>query len=187
MADLEYLMVFTDAGLPIYSKCFGTFCKTAFKNPELLSGFLSALQTLPLTISSDLSLDSVKMGPTEMRFSRTTPSGHTIVVGLHEDKKEIADKVFDAVSGILSSDRFVGVDWDFISSDIMHEFESQLLNTALIDALHEHGGFEDQCPLGDNCPIHTNALQYKTKRVKVWDMIKGKYAAMKARMSGPSL
>ncbi|MHA1769287.1 MAG: hypothetical protein ACTSV3_05485 [Candidatus Thorarchaeota archaeon] len=56
MALLEYLMVYTDSGLPIYSKCYGTFCKTAFKNPELLSGFLSALQTLPLTSSDDLSL-----------------------------------------------------------------------------------------------------------------------------------
>ncbi|TFG33709.1 hypothetical protein EU527_07030 [Candidatus Thorarchaeota archaeon] len=184
MADLEYLMVYTESGLPIYSKCFGTFCKTAFKNPELLSGFLSALQTLPLTISTDLSLDSVRMGPTEMRFSRTTPSGHTIVAGLHEDNKEVAVKVFDEVSKILGSERFVNIDWSFISSDIMEEFETQLLKSALVDALHDHGGFEDQCPLGDNCPIHTNALQYKTKRVKVWEMIKGKYASMKAKMSG---
>ena len=85
MVVLEYLMVYTESGLPIYSKCYGTFCKTAFKNPELLSGFLSALQTLPQTISTDLSLDSVKMGSTEMRFSRTTPTGHSIVVGLAED------------------------------------------------------------------------------------------------------
>jgi len=97
-------MVYTESGLPIYSKCYGTFCKTAFKNPELLSGFLSALQTLPLTISSDLSLDSVKMGPTEMRFSRTTPTGHSIVVGLGEDSSEIANKVFESVAGVLAQD-----------------------------------------------------------------------------------
>ncbi|MBN2228308.1 MAG: hypothetical protein JW779_01870 [Candidatus Thorarchaeota archaeon] len=183
MAVLEYLMVYTEAGLPIYSKCFGTFCMTAFQNPELLSGFLSALQTLPMTISSDLSLDSVKMGPTEMRFSRTIPSGHSIVVGLPEDNKEIADKVFTSVSEILTSNHFKDIDWNFISSDVMHQFETELLQTALFQALQEHGGFEDKCPLGDQCPIHTNALQYKTKRVKVWNMIKDKYAAMKARMS----
>ncbi len=66
MVLFEYLMVYTEAGLPIYSKCYGMFCKTAFKNPELLTGFLSALQTLPPTISSGLSLDAVKMGPTQM-------------------------------------------------------------------------------------------------------------------------
>jgi len=184
MVVLEYLMVYTESGLPIYSKCFGTFCKTAFKNPELLTGFLSAIQTLPATLSSNLSLDSVKMGSTEMRFSRTVPSGHTVVVGLHADNREIADKVFDAVSGILSSPRFVDIDWDFISSDAMHAFETELLRTTLFEALRQHGGFEDQCPLGDNCPIHTNAVQYKARRKKVWDLIKDKYVAMKARMSG---
>jgi hypothetical protein len=52
---LEYLMVYTSSGLPIYSKCYGTFCKTAFKEPELLSGFLSALETIPPTIGGGLS------------------------------------------------------------------------------------------------------------------------------------
>ena len=127
MVALEYLMVYTESGLPIYSKCYGTFCKTAFKNPELLSGFLSALQTLPLTISSDLSLDSVKMGPTEMRFLRTTPTGHSIVVGLGEDSEEIANKVFESVAGVLAMEKFVSIDWTFISSDMMNDFEDELL------------------------------------------------------------
>ena len=183
MVVLEYLMVYTESGLPIYSKCYGTFCKTAFKNPELLSGFLSALQTLPQTISTDLSLDSVKMGPTEMRFSRTTPTGHSIVVGLGEDSEEIAKKVFDSVSGILAMEKFVSLDWTFISSDMMNDFEDELLKTALVDALHDHGGFEDACELGDRCPIHTNAYQNATRRSKIWGMVKDKYAAMRARMS----
>ncbi|MHA2191410.1 MAG: hypothetical protein ACXAAP_14375 [Candidatus Thorarchaeota archaeon] len=55
MGVLEYLMVYTSSGLPIYSKCYGTFCKTAFKEPELLSGFLSALETIPPTIGGGLS------------------------------------------------------------------------------------------------------------------------------------
>ncbi len=183
MAALEYLLVYTESGLPIYSKCFGTFCKTAFKNPELLSGFLSAIQTLPLTISSDLSLESVKMGHTEMRFSRTTPSGHSIVVGLGEDSPETANIIFDSVSAILESEPFVDADWSVITSDIMQSFETKLLQSTLVDALHDHGGFEDQCPLGDKCPIYTNALQYKTRRGKIWDMVKAKYASMKAKMS----
>jgi hypothetical protein len=183
MVVLEYLLIYTEAGLPIYSKCFGTFCKTAFKNPELLSGFLSAIQTIPTTISSDLTLDSVKMGPTEMRFSRMIPSGHTIVVGLHEDNKEIANNVIDEVSRILTTPQFSDADWNHISSDLMSKFESELLGTALYKALDAHGGFEDTCPLGDNCPIHTNATQYKKGRLKVWNLIKEKYAALRAKMS----
>lgn len=176
-------MVYTEAGLPIYSKCYGTFCKTAFKNPELLSGFLSALQTLPLTMSPEMSLDSVKMGPTEMRFSRTTPTHHTIVVGLGEDSADLANKIFDAVAGVLAMDKFVSLDWTMISSDMMNDFKEELLKTALVDALHEHGGFEDKCELGDQCPLHTTAFQNTTRRSKVWSIVKDKYAAMRARMS----
>jgi hypothetical protein len=183
MVLLEYLMVYTESGLPIYSKCYGTFCKTAFKNPELLSGFLSALQTLPSAISSDLSLDAIKMGPTEMRFSKTTPSGHSIVVGLAEDSLEIANKVFEQVESILAKEKFVNLDWSFITSEIMNDFQDELLKSALVDALHDHGGFEDTCPLGDRCPIHTNAFRNKTRRGKIWSMVKDKYAAMRAKMS----
>lgn len=182
MVVLEYLLIYTESGLPIYSKCYGTFCKTAFKNPELLSGFLSALQTLPLTISSELSLDAVKMGPTQMRFSKTIPSGHSIVVGLGEDKPEIAQRIFDAVSGILAKEKFLTVDWSYVTSDIMNAFEDELLRSTLVNTLHEYGGFEDQCSLGDQCPIHTNAILYKTRRERVWNLIKGKYAAMRERM-----
>lgn len=184
MVVLEYLMVYTESGLPIYSKCYGTFCKTAFKNPELLSGFLSALQTLPLTLSSELSLDAVTMGPTQMRFSKSTPGGQSIVVGLGEDKPEVAEIIFKAVSGILASEQFLTVDWSFITSDLMNAFEEKLLQSTLVDALHDYGGFEDKCSLGDQCPIHTNALLYKTRREKVWGLIKGKYAAMRERMRG---
>ena len=184
MVVLEYLMVYTESGLPIYSKCYGSFCKTAFKNPELLAGFLTALQTLPLTLSSELSLDAVKMGPTQMRFSKTTPSGHSIVVGLGEDMPEVAESIFEGVSGILAAEQFLTVDWSYITSDLMNAFEEKLLKSTLVDILHDYGGFEDQCSLGNQCPIHTNALLYQTRREKVWGLIKGKYAAMRERMQG---
>ncbi len=182
MVVLEYLMVYTESGLPIYSKCYGTFCKTAFKNPELLTGFLTALQTLPPTISSELSLDAVTMGPSQMRFSKTTPTGHSVVVGLGEDKPELAESIFKGVSDILAVEPFLEADWSYITADLMDAFEEKLLKSTLVDVLHDYGGFEDQCSLGDQCPIHTNALLYQTRREKVWILIKGKYAAMRERM-----
>jgi len=184
MVVLEYLMVYTESGLPIYSKCYGTFCKTAFKNPELLTGFLTALQSLPLTLSSELSLDAVTMGPTQMRFSKTTPSGHSVVVGLGEDMPELAESIFKGVSDILAAEQFINVDWSYVTSDLMNAFEQKLLQSTLVDILHEYGGFKDQCGLGDQCPIHTTALLYQTRREKVWSIIKGKYAALRERMQG---
>ncbi len=184
MPILEYLMVYTEAGLPIYSKCYGMFCKTAFKNPELLSGFLSAIETIPPTIGDGLSLESIKMGPTQMRFSKTTPTGHSVVVGLGEDNPEVAEKVFKAVSAVLEQDRFKEIEWIHITSDVMNDFEEELLQNALVKALEEHGGFSDECPLGDRCPIHTNA--FVSRRQKVWSMVKSKYSALKAKMTGKS-
>ncbi len=175
-------MIYTPSGLPIYSKCYGTFCKAAFKNPELLSGLLSAIETIPMTLSDELSLQSVKMGNTEMRFAKSTPDGHSIVVGLSEDRPEVADELFNAVSKTLASERFTGVDWTYITSEVMADFEDELLNHNLNDALHDYGGFKDECPLGDMCPIHTTAV--KSRKQRIWGAIKEKYAAMKRKMSG---
>ena len=38
---LEYLIVFQQSGLPIFSKCFGDFCGVLLVDETLLSGFLS--------------------------------------------------------------------------------------------------------------------------------------------------
>ena len=182
-AKLEYLMVYTQAGLPIYSKCFGTFCKAAFKEPELLTGFLSALETMPLTISSDMKLDSVRMGNTEMRFSKSIPTGHSIVVGMSEDNPNLADKVFDELSNILESDTFKGIDWTVISAELMKEFEEQLMNSTLPKAVHD---FKDECPFGDQCPLHVNA--FVSRKQRIWGAIRRSVDSfrekMKKKMSG---
>lgn len=182
MAVLEYLLIYTQSGLPIYSKCYGTFCRAAFKNPELLTGFLSAIETIPLTISSDFSLQSVKMGNSEMRFTKTIPGGHSVVIGLGEDAPDVADEVFSAVSETLASERFVDEDWSIISTELVAAFEEELLKSSLPRALHDYGGFEDNCPMGDQCLIHTNASKSKAQRI--WGTIKDKYTALKNKMSG---
>jgi hypothetical protein len=177
-------MVYTEAGLPIYSKCFGSFCQASFKNPELLSGFLSALETVPLTISEGLSLDSIRMGGTEMRFSKTFPTGHSVVVGMDADSQDLAESVFGAVDKVLKMDRFLEVDWTRITGDLMHDFESILVGIALPDALHDYDGFSDECPLGTQCLLHTNATM--TTREKIWTSIRGRINSFRERMKRKS-
>jgi hypothetical protein len=182
MTKLEYLMIYTESGLPIYSKCFGGFCRTAFKNPEMLSGLLSAIETNPPTLSAGLSLDSIRMGDTQMRFSKKMPSGHSIVIGLSEDAPEVVQSVSDAVGEVLGLPRFRHKDWGTITRDDMDEFKEELLKRSLVDALHNHGGFEDACPLGDQCPMHTDAVM--SRRDRIWNSIKSKYRALREKMSG---
>ena len=182
-SKLEYLMVYTQSGLPIYSKCFGTFCKAAFKQPELLTGLLSALETMPLAISSDLKLDSVKMGTTDMRFSKSVPTGHSIVVGLSEDDPNLADNVFKSVSDILENERFRGIDWTIITADLMKSFEEELMNSTLPAAVHD---FQDECAFGDQCPLHVNA--FISRKQRIWGAIRKSIDSfrekMKKKMSG---
>ncbi|MHA1769286.1 MAG: hypothetical protein ACTSV3_05480 [Candidatus Thorarchaeota archaeon] len=126
------------------------------------------------------------MGPTEMKFSKVLPTGHSVIIGLGEQTPDVAETVFDSVKHILHQEKFANTDWSFVSSDVMKAFVKELLEKGLVEALHDHGGFKDECPLGDQCPIHTTALENSTRRARVWDMVKGKYAAMRKRMSGGS-
>ena len=169
MPVLEYLMVYTEAGLPIFSKCYGTFCTTAAKQPELLSGLLSALQTLPLTLGGGLSLQSVNMGVTNLRFSKVLPSGHSVVIGLNEDSIEVSEALFGAVNTVLNSEKFAQIDWDYITSDLMHAFEEEFVQRVLPQALHVYGGFSDECALRNQCPLHNTAV--KSRKQRMWEAV----------------
>ncbi len=175
-------MIYTAAGLPIYSKCYGTFCQAAFKNPELLTGLLSAIETIPPTLSEGLNLQAVKMGETEMRFSKSVPNSHTIVVGLSANSPEMAEVVFKAVNNALNADPFDKMDWTLITGDMTRKFESYLINEVLPQALHEFGGFKDECPLGDQCPLHTTGPT--SRRQRIWNVFKDKYRMLREKMAG---
>lgn len=41
---LEYILIYQESGLPIYSKCYSTMCGFLAKDSALLAGFLSALE-----------------------------------------------------------------------------------------------------------------------------------------------
>ncbi|MHA1228857.1 MAG: hypothetical protein ACTSPV_19200 [Candidatus Hodarchaeales archaeon] len=179
---LEYLMLYRRSGLPIYSKCYQGFCKVNAQDPALLSGFLSALETFSLNISgtNDTKLEAIKMGNTIMRFSRTLPKGHSIVVGLSEDNEKLANDIFNAVSDLLEK-RFKDVDWDLVTTDFSKEFEKALLEDVLIPELHDYGGFEDNCPLGDKCPMKT-LPHYAQQKKSIWSNIKSTYQGLWSRM-----
>ncbi len=166
-------MVYTQSGLPIYSKCYGNFCKSAFESPEMLAGLLSAIETIPPTLSEGLSLQSISMGPTTMRFSKVMPDGHSVVIGLSDENPEVAEAVFNAVERILTLDKFKSFDWSYVTSEIVEEFTSELVHGYLIDAMKNYGGFSDTCPMGDKCLLHTDALT--SRRTRIWDAIKSKY------------
>ncbi|MFW9854697.1 MAG: hypothetical protein ACFFFG_06535 [Candidatus Thorarchaeota archaeon] len=183
---VSYLLVYRKSGLPIYSKCFSGFCGIAMKEPSLLTGFLTAVQSFSTElVSSDSSnsgnLEAITMGETIMRFNTTTPSGHRIVVGLREDKPKVAEEIFKAVSHVLET-KYSDQNWDLIrDAEFNHEFENALHEDALTPALLNVGGFHDNCPMGDNCLFRTLPTESSQKK-SIWQLIKTKIQFMRDKL-----
>ncbi|MFX0183944.1 MAG: hypothetical protein ACFE95_12745 [Candidatus Hodarchaeota archaeon] len=183
MSDLDYLMIYLDSGIPIYSKCYSGICGIAAKDPALLTGFLTALENFATEFFSESKnednspLEAITMGKTILRFKKTLPTGHSLALGLKKDDLKLANDIFDAVESLLE-EKYRYQNWDLIDENFGKEFEQALLNEALMPALHMHGGFEDNCPKGDNCPMKTSPTQKKT----IWTILKEKYQKIWSRM-----
>ncbi len=176
--NLEYLMVYQANGLPIFSKCFKGFCAISAQDPVLLSGFLTALQSFSSQIvasqaTEESSLEAVKIGKTIMRFNRVLPSGYNVVIGLTEDSPTMAKEIFDGVEKFVA-EKYSGVDWVIIDTAFGEEFGKELISVVLAPVLHSSGGWEDQCPLGEACPM--KALPDKEEiKLSIVEQIKNSY------------
>ena len=75
---LEYIVIYQDSGLPIYSKCYSGFCGLLAKKDALFSGFLSALENFTKEMIGNTkeneSLQAIEMQDSIMRFYRTFPN-----------------------------------------------------------------------------------------------------------------
>jgi hypothetical protein len=183
--NLEYLMIYQQSGLPIFSKCFKGFCALSAQEPALLSGFLTALQSFSnqVTQSSTSSLEAVKMGPTVMRFSQVLPSGHNIVIGLTEDSPTMAKEIFDGIQGFILRE-YHDTNWMVITTDFGEEFGRKLIEQVLSPLFHTKGGFEDTCPLGESCAMKAIPSDPQ-ERLSIWGRLKKNYRRLWKRKGMP--
>lgn len=172
-------MIYTPGGLPIFSKCFGGFCQANATDDVLLSGFLSALETFPAMVGGE-GLKAVEMGTTKFVFRKTTPSGVSIAIGLSEkaDQQEAID-VFEAVQSLIEV-KYNETNWDVINTTQYEAFKKDLFENALDPALHNYGGFEDQCPMGEQCAMHT--MPISEEKQPIWTRIRSIYDQVRAMM-----
>lgn len=178
---IEYLMVYLPSGLPIYSKCFGGFCKVNATDEILLSGFLSALESFPSMVGGE-ALKAVEMGNTSFVFRKTTPSGISVAMGVaKEGDLQEAQDVFNAIQ-ILLEEKYSDTSWDIITTNEFDAFAKDLLENTLEPALHKYGGFEDRCGLGDQCMMRTTAVD--SEKHPIWARLRGAYDKMRAMMMG---
>lgn len=125
-------------------------------------------------------LKAVEMGTTQFVFRKTTPSGGSIVIGLAEkaDQQE-AIGVFEAVQALIEG-KYSETNWAVINITQYEGFKKDLYENALDPALHNYGGFEDQCPMGEQCAIHTTAGG--EEKQPIWTRIRSIYDRLRAMM-----
>jgi hypothetical protein len=180
--NLEYLMIYQASGLPIFSKCFKGFCSLNVKDPMLLSGFLTALQSFSTQIttgetSTASSLEAVKIGPTVMRFSKVLPSGHNVVIGLSEDSPSMAKEIFDGIDTFIRN-RYADTNWTIIDTSFGESFGELLVKDVLAPLFHTKGGWEDTCPLGDACAMKALPVEPTEEKLSIWGAIKKRYRSL---------
>ncbi|MHA1978473.1 MAG: hypothetical protein ACW98F_15080 [Candidatus Hodarchaeales archaeon] len=180
--NLEYLMIYQASGLPIFSKCFKGFCSLNAKDPIMLSGFLTALQSFSSQMIGDggetsSTLEAVKIGPTVMRFSKVLPSGHNIVIGLSEDSPSMAKEIFDEIDSFIR-ENYADTKWAFIDTTFGETFGDMLIKNVLAPLFHTKGGWADTCPLGDACAMKALPVEPTQEKVSIWGAIKKKYRSL---------
>ncbi|MHA1444208.1 MAG: hypothetical protein ACTSR4_05600 [Candidatus Hodarchaeales archaeon] len=172
--NLEYLMIYQKSGLPIFSKCFKGFCALSAQDPVMLSGFLTALQSFSSQITqSSSSLEAVKMGSTVLRFSQVLPSGHSVAIGLTEDSPSMAKEIFTGIENFIRSN-YLDTNWSIITTDFGEEFGKKLIEQVLSPLFHTKGGWNDSCPLGDECAMKALPTDSKEK-LSIWETVKKTY------------
>ncbi len=81
--SIEYIMIYTDVGIPVYSHCFSNFCKELKKTETLLMGFLSALSIMRDVFSSER-ISTIEHNDITMVFYEI-PCKKTMVIGVNTE------------------------------------------------------------------------------------------------------
>lgn len=179
LVKLEYILIFEQTGIPIYSRCFGSFCASMSFDPTLLSGFLSALSTMPSLIGHEEDkLQSVDMGSTKLNFSQTTPSGHIISIGIIKstvDKNTDMEvnKLFSAINQFLE-ENYKDVNWSILDQEERDEFEKKMITDIIpnnVKTFHNH----DICNEGE-CPLDTKNVLTSDKKT-IWEKLNYLYTS----------
>lgn len=179
---LEYLIVFQKSGLPIFSKCFGDFCSVLMVDDTLLSGFLSAMTSMPSFFSQQANLDSIELGFTKLFFSYTLPSGHVICLGFNKNstdpqKEKKIDELFEKITQFVENDK-KEVDWSFLSTEEISPIIDELLTKIIEPWVHlsaeNHSEHSNNCPICIDGPLFRGENDIGVKE-PIWKRLKDLY------------
>lgn len=198
---LEYLTIFKEDGLPIYSNCYGTICARMNQDETLLNGFLSTITNLS-TISGDkkeqniIKLESPQFnfntttptGTGNIDFNTTTPSGNIICIGVEkstysEDKKSKIDKFFTVTTRLLDED-YKDNNWNYTTGDEMKEFEYDILHKAILPSFPLFENRDICSVVSPYCPFdHKHSQDQNLKDQPIWEGLRYRYSKQYAKQN----
>lgn len=191
---VEYLIILRKSGLPIYSKCWGNFCAVLTVDDTLLSGFLSAMTSMPAMFNQDSEVHAVEMGFSKLLFNYTTPSGHIICGGfrreeINDQSTKLINGFFTQIEKLLEED-YKSQNWDDIPDEDMKQFETKLMNDIIFPWFHT---IDSPNHSDDMCPFCSTGMAFKGEnntglKTKFSDRISNLYTFIKGKFnSDPSM
>jgi hypothetical protein len=184
--QLDFLIIFNQSGLSIYSKCFSDICSVFIKNDLLLSGFLSAITTFPQSLGyTDKDLKSLDLGKSRMYFSYSRNSNVVFVIGINKDsiqfnKSRLIDTSMNELQ-LIFNENFKDNDWSVTKEEVYYELEKEI-NEKIVNHWFRETKSHNNCPLGDNCPFDVASKQGRRKS-SFWSSLKNLYNSFKENSS----
>lgn len=180
---VEYLILFKTDGTPVYSKCYGGFCAKLNYDETLLSGFLSALTTMPEVFgASQKDIQNMEMGYTKFYFNYVPEDEIFMVLGIN--KETITSKTggsiretFQKIGELLLS-KYRGINWRIVAEGQLVELEHDLIN---VQRDVTSGVFIDTCVAGDHCPFDHRLRSSEENGKTIIDILKLRYRLGKVK------
>ena len=162
---LEYFIVFQKSGLPIFSKCFGDFCGVILVDETILSGFLSAITTMPKMFGNDLNqLNAIEIGYTKLVFDHTLPNGNTICLGFKkesftDENKPFIDDLFKKINDFVEITH-KDEHWDLLARSKLKTLLNELLETVITPWINVDSNYKYHA---DRCSMSSESELYRGK------------------------
>lgn len=172
MVELDYFIIYTNDGIPIYSYQFDK--QFHISDDVLLSAFLATLNlfakvdrktptnvnleefNLELEYSEELQLSSIHIEDTVLVFYYADEEELTIGVGVNKENFNNVNALFEISQMLVDTEKFMKdyatIIWNDIDQQFINEFEYRLLSTVVHNFVDSHTDTDD-CFLGEKCPF----------------------------------
>lgn len=194
---LNYLIMFTEDGIPVYSRCFANLCMASLRDDVLLSAFLSSLNIIaqmdPSSAPEELILDdnpikvyygeekgirSINLEDLELIFYYTKVDEIIIASGFIYKGKQPESEVHQFMVDLESFlGKYSQTTWSNLPNDFIMNFEKDLLKSVVHPFQVKTHGKVAYCPYGENCFFRVS--MYEGVKNKITDSIRETYKKYK--------